>query len=70
MRMIMDRLLYNDLYPEVEENMSNSNIGALRKKNVRDHLFIVHGIINAVINGGANCIDIQIYDIIQAFDAL
>ena len=70
MRMIMDRLLYNDLYPEVEENMSNSNIGALRNKNVRDHLFIVHNIINAVINGGAKCIDIQIYDIIQAFDAL
>ena len=37
---------------------------------MRDHAFIVHGIINAVINGGAKCIDIQIYDIIQAFDAL
>ena len=69
-RMIMDRLLYEDLYPEIEENMSNSNIGALKNKNVRNHLFIVHGIINSVINGKAKCVDIQIYDIKQAFDAL
>ena len=69
-RMIMDRLLYEDLYPEIEENMSNSNIGALKNKNVRNHLFIVHGIINSVINGKSKCVDIQIYDIKQAFDAL
>ena len=69
-RMIMDRLLYNDLYPEIEENMSNSNIGALKNKNVRNHLFILHGIINSVLKGEAKCVDIQIYDIKQAFDAL
>jgi hypothetical protein len=69
-RMIMDRLLYNDLYPEIEENMSNSNIGALKNKNVRNHLFVVHGIINSVLKGEAKCVDIQIYDIKQAFDAL
>ena len=69
-RMIMDRLMYNDLYPEIEKNMSNSNIGALKNKNVRNHLFIVHGIINSVLKGEGKCIDIQIYDIIQAFDAL
>ena len=69
-RMIMDRLLYDDLYPEIEENMSNSNIGALKNQNVRNHLFIVHGVINSVVKGEAKCIDIQIYDIKQAFDAL
>ena len=69
-RMIMDRLMYNDLYPEIEEKMSNSNIGALKNKNVRNHLFIVHGIINSVLKGEAKCVDIQIYDIKQAFDAL
>jgi hypothetical protein len=69
-RGIPDWLLYNDLYPEVEENMSNSNIGALKNKNVHNHLFIVHGIINSVVKGEAKCIDIQIYNIKQAFDAL
>ena len=68
--MISDRLLYNDLYPEIEQNMSNSNIGALKNKNVRNHLFIVHGIINSVLKDEGKCIDMQVYDIEQAFDAL
>ena len=34
-RMIMDRLLHNDLYPEIEEKMSYSNIGAQKNKNVQ-----------------------------------
>ena len=50
--------------------MSDSNIGARKNKNVRNHLFIVYGVINSVLNGGKDCIDIQIYDLVQAFDAL
>ena len=50
--------------------MSPSNIGAMKKKNIRNHLFILYGIINSVINGDGDCIDIQIYDVIQCFDAL
>ena len=50
--------------------MSDSNIGGRRKKNIKNHLFIVHGIINAVVKGDAEPIDIQIYDIEKAFDAL
>ena len=50
--------------------MSDSNIGARRKKNIPNHLFVIYGIINSVIQGEAGCIDIQIYDIIQAFDRL
>ena len=69
-RMMMDRMLYNEYYPSLEENMSPSNIGAMKKKNIRNHLFILYGIINSVINGDADCIDIQIYDVIQCFDAL
>ena len=32
-------------------------------------MFIVHGIINAIIQSGG-CVDLQIYDLIKAFDAL
>ena len=49
--------------------MSDSNIGARRRKNINNHLFIVHGVINAVIHGDA-CVDIHIYDLIKAFDVL
>ena len=50
--------------------MSDSNIGGRRKKNIKNHLFIIHGIINAVVKGDADPVDIQIYDIEKAFDAL
>ena len=50
--------------------MSRSNIGALKKKNIRNHLFILYGIINIVIQGEEKCVDIQIYDVKQCFDAL
>ena len=33
-------------------------------------LFIIHGVINSVVQAKDRCIDIQVYDIEQAFDAL
>ena len=69
-RKLVDQLIYRDKYDEVDNFMSDSNIGARRKRNIRNHLFVIYGIINSVIQGEAGCIDIQIYDIIQAFDAL
>ena len=68
--MLMDRLRYYEYYPSQEKNIAPSNKGGLRKKNIRKHLFILYGIINSVINGNETCIDIQIYDVIQCFDAL
>ena len=50
--------------------MSDSNIGARKGKNIRNHLFIIYSVINSVINGGMAPIDIQIYDLEQAFDSL
>ena len=62
--------MYRDKYDDIDQFMSDSNIGARQKKNIRNHLFVIYGIINSVIQGEAGCIDIQIYDIVQAFDAL
>ena len=50
--------------------MTNSNIGGRRDRNIRDHLFIVYGIINSVINGSEEEVDIKIYDVEKCFDAL
>ena len=69
-RKILDKLTYLDKYPDIEMSMSGSNIGARRNKNIRDHLFIIHGVINSVVQGEDSCIDIQVYDLEQAFDAL
>ena len=70
LRRIVDKLIYNDKYDSINANMSDSNMGARRDKQVKNHLFIIHGIINSVINGNDECIDIPLYDLQQAFDAL
>ena len=69
-RKIADKLIYHEKYPFIDQNMSDSNIGARKKKNIRNHLFIIHGIINSVLNSESDCVDIQIYDLIKAFDVL
>ena len=70
LRKILDKLVYLEKYPDLDKKMSDSNIGARKNKNVRNHLFIVYGVINSVLREGRGCVDIQIYDLVQAFDAL
>ena len=70
LRSILDKLVLNDFYPDLELSRSNSNIGAMKKKNIRNHLFIVYGIINSVIRGESPSIDIQIFDLKKCFDVL
>ena len=49
--------------------MSDSNIGARKDKNIKNHLFIVYAVINDVLKSG-KCVDIQVYDLVKAFDVL
>ena len=70
MRMILDTLIYQEKFLLIDENMSCSNIGSSRNRNIRDHLFIIYAIINSVINGDEDQIDIQIYDVMKSFDEL
>ena len=69
-RKILDKLLYLDKYSYIDSGMSDSNIGARKNKNIKNHLFVVYGIINSILKEGKHCIDILIYDLIQAFDGL
>ena len=69
LRKVFDKLIYEDKYKDLEMSMSDSNIGAMRGKNVRNHLFIVYAVINNVLKS-KSCIDVQIYDLVQAFDSL
>ena len=70
LKKILDKLICLDNYKDLDQNMSDSNIGARRRRNIKDHLLIIHGVINSVIRGEEECIDIQIYDIEKAFDAM
>ena len=64
------KLVYNDKYPIVDKNMSDSNVGARKGKNIRNHIFIVNGVINEVIQDKTKAIDIQIVDYKQCFDSM
>ena len=70
LRKILDKLIYNDKYQDIDLGMSDSNIGARRRKNIKNHLFVVYGIINSILNEEKSCIDICIYDLEKAFDCL
>ena len=51
--------------------MSSSNIGWRKNRNIREHLFIVNGIMNDVIhNKNTKEVDIEIYDVAKCFDKL
>ena len=69
LRKILDKLTYLDKYPDIDLSMSGSNIGARKNRNIRDHLFIIHGVIKSALEE-KECLDIQVYDLEQAFDAL
>ena len=66
----LDNLIYSDYYNDIDENMTDSNIGARRDRNIRNHRMIIYGIMNSVIRGGEECVDLQIYDLEKAFDSL
>ena len=70
LRKILDKLIYNDIYEDIDLAMSDSNIGARKNRNVKNHLFVVNGIVNSVLKEEKSCVDICIYDIEKCFDAL
>ena len=49
--------------------MSDSNVGGRKRRNIRNHIFIVNGIINEAIRKKSN-IDIEILDFKQCFDSM
>ena len=68
-RSILDKLIYNDKYEVIEESMSCSNLGARKNKNIRDHLFVIHAILNDVIKRKID-VDVGIVDIEKCFDKM
>ena len=69
-RTILMKLIYKDKYDIIEGSMSDSNIGARKKKNIRNHIFIVNSIIHDVLSNKSNePVDIMVLDYKQMFDS-
>ena len=69
-RSILDKVLYDDVYPTIDDELSYSNIGGRKGRNIRDHLFVIYAVINDVINGSSPPLDIQSIDIHKCFDEM
>ena len=69
-RSIIMKMVYKEKYEIVDSNMSDSNVGARKHKNIRNHLFVINGIINDVLARNIEGIDVQILDYRQCFDSM
>ena len=58
-RSILDRLVYNEKYSVIDSNMSCSNIGARKGRNIRDHLFVINAVLHEVSKDKNKNVDIQ-----------
>ena len=51
--------------------MSCSNIGGRKHRNIREHLFVINGVMNDVINNKDTPeVDLEIYDVEKCFDKM
>ena len=69
-RSILDMLIYNDEYKNLDKNLTDSNVGARKGRNIRDNIFVLQAILNSVKKETENGIDCQVYDIEKCFDSL
>ena len=71
LRFILMRLIYNDKYPEIDENMSDCQMGGRKRKGCRNNIFIVNGIIHDIMSSKKKKpATLQFYDYHQMFDAV
>ena len=61
-RGILERLIYRDEYYNIDDNLSDANVGARKGRNIRDNLFVVNAIMNSIKKGSEEPVDICAYD--------
>ena len=69
-RSLLMKMLLNDKYDTIDQFMSDSNIGGRKNRSIRDHLFIVLGIIHEHKNSHENPLTAQILDYKSCFDSM
>ena len=62
-RYIFMKMIYADKYDVIDKSMSDSNIGARKKKNIRNHIFVVNSVLHDVLSSSSKePIDIMVLD--------
>ena len=70
LRNILDKLIYEDEYENIDENLTNCNVGSRKRRNIRDNLFVINAIANASKHNPKEATDLNVYDVIKCFDSL
>ena len=69
-RYILMRMIYKEKYSYIEESMSDSNIGARKNVNIRNHIYVVNSVIHDVMSKKSKePVDIMVLDYKQMFDS-
>ena len=63
LRSLIDRMMYNDNYPTIDENLTDGSVGARKSRNIRDHIFVLNAISNSIINGRMAPIQVSVTDV-------
>ena len=58
-RAILDKLIYNNEYTNIDSNFSDSNVGGRKTRNITDNIFVLNAILNARKKSQKDPIDIQ-----------
>ena len=69
-RNILDRLIFNDEYETIEKNLTDSNVGGRKGRNIRDNIFVINAVINSIKKGKEDPCDITVNDVEKCFDSL
>ena len=68
LRTILDRLIYNDEYENIDKSLNDSNVGARKGRNVRDNIFVVNAVLNSASKKKEEAVDVQLYDVEKCFN--
>ena len=70
LRNILDKLIYEDEYEEIDDNLTYCNVGARKRRNVRDNLFVINAMMNASKQDPKQALDVNVYDVKKCYDSL
>lgn len=59
-----------DNVDKINSRLSDTNPGARRRRPMKDHILIVHGVINSIMKDSDESIDIQVCNLEKAFDEM
>ena len=69
-RTILDKLIYNDEYKNIDSYLSDCNVGGRKSRNIRDNIFALNAILNSRKGKSGEALDIQVFDVKTCFDSL